>query len=241
MEIVDTQQRQMTDTVATGFMPMELNDHTIDEIVVMQCIAIAEQWRTFKQWFDENKKWLVALKKRMGARQGVAGKKMNFNGVMLTWGEFVDHHMDVSQRYMRELLGEKLEPKDTSTGQRESKPKQYTEEDLVTAREEGYEEGYATAAQEYEGDEGEAENESEPQTSDDIPKLDATHQRIAELEGEIERLNAAPDTMQLMSEKEKVLSYAKRISGGRAQMLKLVFDEITESLGLSDRITVTVE
>jgi len=136
MEIVDTQQRQMTDTVATGFMPMELNDHTIDEIVVMQCIAIAEQWRTFKQWFDENKKWLVALKKRMGARQGVAGKKMNFNGVMLTWGEFVDHHMDVSQRYMRELLGEKLEPKDTSTGQRESKPKQYTEEDLVTAREE---------------------------------------------------------------------------------------------------------
>jgi hypothetical protein len=241
MEIVDTQQQQMTDTVATGLMPMELTDHTIDEIVVMQCIAIAEQWRTFKQWFDQNKKWLVELKKRMGARQGFAGKKMNFNGGMLTWGEFVDRHMDVSQRYMRELLGEKPEPKDTSTGQRERKPKQYTEEDLVTAREEGYEEGYATAAQEYEGDEGETKDESEPQSSDDIPELGAAHQRIAELEGEIERLNAAPDTMQLMSEKEKVLAYAKRISGGRAQMLKLVFDEITESLGLSDRIAVTVE
>jgi len=44
-----------------------------------------------------------------------------------------------------------------------------------------------------------------------------------------------------MSEKEKVLAYAKRISGGRAEMLKLVFEEITESLGFSDRITVTVE
>ena len=240
MEIVDNQQQQMTDTVATGLLPMELTDHTIDEIVVMQCIAIAEQWRTFKQWFDENKKWLVALKKRMGARQGVAGKKMNFNGVVLTWGEFVDRHMQVSQRYMRELLGEKPEPKDNSTGQDERKPKRYTEDDLVAAREEGYEEGFASAAQEYEGDEGEAEDESEPQTSDDIPELDAAHQRIAQLEAEIEGLNAAPGAMQLMSEKEKVLAYAKRISGGRAELLKLVFEEITESLGLSDRITVTV-
>ena len=239
MEIVDNQ--QMTDTVATGLLPMELTDHTIDEIVVMQCIAIAEQFRTFKQWFDENKKWLVELKKRMGARQGVAGKKMKFSGVMLTWGEFVDRHMDVSQRYMRELLGETPEPKDNSTGKDERKPKQYTKDDLVAAREEGYEEGYATAAQEYEGDEGEAEGESEQQSSDDIPEHDAAHQRIVELEAEIEKLSATPDALELMSEKEKVLAYAKRISGGRAQMLKLVFEEITESLGFSDRITVTVE
>jgi len=66
MEIVDTQQQQMTDTVATGFMPMELNDHTPDEIVVFQSLALAEEWRTFKKFFDENKHWLVELKKRMG-------------------------------------------------------------------------------------------------------------------------------------------------------------------------------
>jgi hypothetical protein len=242
MEIVDNQQQQMTDTASPGFMPMmELNQYTDDKIIVYQCIHIAEQWRTFRAWFDENRAWLIELKKRMGARQGVEGKKMDFNGVMLTWSEFVERHMKVTARWMRELLGEKPEPKDNSTGQDE-KPnkKKYTEDDVAAAREEGYEEGYATAAQEYEGNEGEAEDESEPQTSDDV-ELDAAHQRIAELEAEIEKLNAAPDAMQLMSEKEKVLAYAKRISGGHAEMLKLVFDEIAESLGLSDRITVTVE
>ncbi|HYW40221.1 MAG TPA: hypothetical protein VE957_19100 [Terriglobales bacterium] len=238
MEIVDTQQQQMTDTVATGFMPMELNDHTPDEIVVFQSLALAEEWRTFKKFFDENKHWLVELKKRMGCKQGVEGKKMNFNGAMLTWNEFVAAYMKVTPAYMRMLLGEKPEKKESSG----DKPKKhYTEDDLVAAREEGYEEGYATAAQEYESNEGEAADESEPQPSDDIPELDAAHQRIAELEAEIEKLNAAPNAMQLMSEKEKVLAYAKRISGGRAEMLKLVFDEITDSLGLSDRITVTVE
>jgi hypothetical protein len=241
MEIVDNQQQQMTDTASPGFMPMmELNPYTADKVVVYQCIHIAEQWRTFRAWFDENRAWLIELKKRMGARQGVEGKKMDFNGAMLTWSEFVERHMKVSARWMRALLGEKPEPKGNSKGHHERTPKQYTEEDLVTVREEGYEEGYATAAQEYESHEGAAGDESESQTSDDIPEHDGAHQRIAELEAEIEKLNAAPDTMQLMSEKEKVLSYAKRISGGRAQMLKLVFDEITESLGLSDRITVTV-
>ena len=122
MEIVDTQQQQMTDTVATGFMPMELNDHTPDEIVVFQSLALAEQWRTFKKFFDESKHWIVELKKRMGARQGVEGKKFLFNGVRLSWTEFVQHHMKVTPAYMRMLLGEKPEPKDNSTGKGERKP-----------------------------------------------------------------------------------------------------------------------
>src|ERR1700756_3127643 len=241
MEIVDTQQQQMTDTVATGFMPMELNNHTPDEIVVFQSLALAEQWRTFKKFFDKNKHWLVELKKRMGARQGVEGKKFLFNDARLSWTEFVQDHMKVTPAYMRMLLGGKPEPKGNSKGQHERTPKQYTKDNLVAAREAEYEEGYAVAAQEYESDEGEAEIESEPQTSNDILELEAARQRIAELEDEIEKLNATPDAIELMSEKEKVLAYAKRISGGRAEMLKLVFEEITESLGFSDRITVTVE
>lgn len=143
MENIGDQQQQKTDTVATGFMPMELNDHTPDEIVVFQSLALAEKWRTFKKFFDENKHWLVELKKRMGARQGVEGKKFLFNGVHLSWTEFVQHYMKVTPAYLRMLLGEKSEPKEDDDEKPEKKV--YTQTQFEEAVDKAYEEGVEAA------------------------------------------------------------------------------------------------
>lgn len=157
MENIGDQQQQMTDTVATGFMPMELNDHTPDEIVVFQSLALAEKWRTFKKFFDENKHWLVELKKRMGARQGVEGKKFLFNGVHLSWTEFVQHYMKVTPAYMRMLLGEKPEPKEDD-GEKPEK-KVYTQTQFDEAVDKAYEEGVEAAR--------DAQDEAEDEEAED--------------------------------------------------------------------------
>jgi hypothetical protein len=170
MEIVDTQQQQMTDTVATGFfMPMELNDHTPDEIVVFQSLALAERWRTFKNFFDENKHWLVELKKRMGARQGVVGKKFLFNGVHLSWTEFVQHYMKVTPAYMRMLLGEKPEPKEDD-GEKPEK-KVYTQTQFEEAVEKAYEEGVEAAR--------DAQDEAEDEEAEDAVLTQGEKDHIA--------------------------------------------------------------
>jgi hypothetical protein len=243
--IVDTQQQQ-TDTVATGLMPMELTQYTPDEVVIYQCIYIGEAWRTFKAWFDENKHWLVELKKRMGVKQGDEGKKMNFNGVMLTWTEFVQKHFGINVSYMRRLMDEKPErkaPDDSDTPNRDEllryvkKLEEHEAEELIQQ----INGGFSESSESYDDEEEDVEDLGEAQEPEEPSVLEQATARIRELEAEIETLNVTPDAMELMSEKEKVLAYAKRISGGRAEMLKLVFEEITESLGLSDRITVTVE
>jgi hypothetical protein len=169
MENIGDQQQQMTDTVATGLMPMELNDHTPDEIVVFQSLALAEEWRTFKKFFDEKKHWLVELKKRMGARQGVEGKKFLFNGVHLSWTEFVQHYMKVTPAYMRMLLGEKPEPK-RDDGEKPEK-KVYTQTQFEEAVDKAYEEGVEAAH--------EAQDEAEDEEDEDAVLTQGEKDHIA--------------------------------------------------------------
>ena len=175
------------------------------------------------------------------------------SGTKMSWNDFVETVFGVTRRWFNAVMKRILFPtgnnnKDELTVKSElfAYVKSLDEDGAVALRGQ-IEDNFET--DEDEGDEPMLddvdEGELDDADADEQPTaIEQATARIHELEAEIETLkvqSATPQDAELVTEKEKVLAYAKRIAGGRAELLKLHFDEIAAKLGLDDRIVITVE
>jgi hypothetical protein len=139
-------------------------------------------------------------------------------GVEMTWNDFVENYFGVTRRWLNKVLKRYLAPAGTSDDDDDTSAKS----ELLT---------YVKRL-----DEDEASSLL-GQITDDFNGDDEPDEEEDE---EVQQV-VTPDGEERLTEKEKVLTYAKRISGGRAEMLKLFFEEIAAKLGLDDRLVITVE
>jgi DNA-directed RNA polymerase subunit F len=170
----------------------------------------------------------------------------------MSWNDFVETVFGVTRRWFNEVMKRTLFPTGKGTD--------VTSKSELIAYVKSLDEDGASALLGQINDNFETdEDEGDEPTLDDVDEgglddadadeqptaIDEATARIHELETEVEQLKAQQATElqdeELLTEKEKVFKYAKRISCGNAAILKRVLDEIVEKLGFSDRITVTVE
>lgn len=147
---------------------------------------------------------------------------VSINGTEMSWNDFIEALFGVSRQWLNTKLRQHLAPAGDNDDDESSK------KELLTYVK-GLDEDGASALIAQINDNFNTDDTDEESEESDEEAVD-----------EVERPTAPADE-ELMSEKEKVLMYAKRISRGRAELLKLFFEEIAAKLGLDDRIVITVE
>lgn len=140
-------------------------------------------------------------------------RRVSINGVDMTWNDFVEQVLGVCRGWLNKVL-KRYVPTETDSN---------------------------TTDEELDVEESNDEEEYNP--------LAEACDRIRELEAEVEtlteELEAAKETAQPMptgqGERDEVINYFKRVTGGRALVLQHELEQVIEALKLDDRIRIVVE
>lgn len=93
-------------------------EQATDEQVVARCVQIA---KSFADFWNENKQWLLELKKRFQVRQGSRGIQLKVEGVQMHWDEFVAEYLHSTTENIRQLV--KREKEENTQTPDEQKPR----------------------------------------------------------------------------------------------------------------------